>query len=85
MIQGRPKTAAEQRSRASALRTAIADQQASLGFGTERLARESRIHRRTLDKYFEGDSPNPSFFLIAALAQVLGLSLDELAEVRPDE
>ena len=45
----------------------------------EDLARSSGVNRRTLDKFFDGDSPSPSFFTVAALARALGLSLDELA------
>jgi hypothetical protein len=41
----------------------------------------SRVNRRTLDKYFEGDSPSPSFFLLAALAEALEISLDDLAKL----
>lgn len=47
----------------------------------EHLAREAELNRRTLDKYFEGESPSPSFFLIAGLANALDLSLDELVRL----
>jgi transcriptional regulator with XRE-family HTH domain len=53
--------------------------QNELKWGPEELARQSGINRRTLDKYFEGDSPSPSFFLISALGGALGVSLDDLA------
>jgi DNA-binding phage protein len=53
--------------------------------GLEELARTADVNRRTLDKYFEGDSPSPSFFLIASLARALGLRLDDLATIEvPD-
>jgi DNA-binding XRE family transcriptional regulator len=45
----------------------------------EELARAADINRRTLDKYFAGDSPHPSFFLVASIARALDLSLDDLA------
>lgn len=44
----------------------------------DELSRAATINRRTLDKYFEGDSPSPSFFLIAKLARALDLRLDDL-------
>ncbi len=46
----------------------------------ETLARRSGVNRRTLDKYFEGDSPSPSFFVVAAIAAAVGESLDRLVE-----
>jgi transcriptional regulator with XRE-family HTH domain len=49
----------------------------------EVLARKAGVNRRTLDKYFDGESPSPSFFLIAALGQALGFDLDELVRGRP--
>ena len=47
----------------------------------EELARDAGVNRRTLDKYFQGPSPSPSFFLVASLAGALGLRLDELATI----
>jgi len=47
--------------------------------GMEDLARESGVNRRTLDKYFQGDSPNPSFFLTVDIAKALKVSLQDLA------
>ena len=51
------------------------------GIGADELAVRSGVNRRTLDKYFEGDSPSPSFFLLAALAEALELNLDDLARL----
>lgn len=48
----------------------------------EELARAAGVNRRTLDKYFQGDSLSPSFFLVAAISRALGVPLDELADLR---
>lgn len=51
--------------------------------GHEDLARATGINRRTIDKYFEGDSRSPSFFLVASLAKALDVDLSALAELVP--
>ena len=75
----RPESSKEQRQRArhiqERIRKALHDSSKEL----EDLARESEVNRRTLDKYLQGESPNPSFFLLARIAPPLGLSLDDLA------
>ena len=75
----RPKSSKEQRQRArhiqKRLRKALDDSSMEL----EDLARKSEVNRRTLDKYLQGESPNPSFFLLARIARPLGLNLDDLA------
>lgn len=79
MGRGRQPVPEEQRRAARAIQTRLKERQEGIGMATEDLARASGINRRTLDKYFEGESPSPSFFLIAALARALRMSLDELA------
>lgn len=84
MPRGRPATTAVQRSRArhlqERLRAALEEQKVTL----DGLARQAELNRRTVDKYFEGESPHPSFFLIVALAEALGLDVRELGRIRAD-
>ena len=47
----------------------------------EDLARRSGLNRRSLDQYFYGDSPNPSFFVVVAIARSVGVGMDELADL----
>lgn len=56
----------------------------SAGMSVDELARRSGLNRRSLDKYFFGDSPSPSFFMIAAIVEQLeDLRLEELAYEQP--
>ena len=79
MPRGRPKVDAFQRARAKALQSALTARRQELDLSVEEISRRSGVNRRTLDKYFEGESPSPSFFLIDAISRVVGLGLDELA------
>ena len=48
------------------------------------LAHRSGLNRRSLDKYFHGQSPSPSFFMIAAIVEQLdSVGLEELAYEQP--
>ena len=57
------------------LKTALDDSK----IGMEELARRSLVDRRTLDNYFRGESPSPSFFPTVDIARVLGVALEDLA------
>ena len=76
----RPESSDEQRQRARHIQQRVKKALNDSSMELEDLARESDVNRRTLDKYLNGDSPSPSFFLLARLASALKLSLDELAE-----
>lgn len=53
--------------------------------GMSEIARAAGISVETLRKIEMGRIPTPAFFTVAALAEVLGLSLDELTtHVAPD-
>jgi DNA-binding XRE family transcriptional regulator len=80
MSGGRPPTSAAQRARARALQQRLLERTQEREVTREFLARTSDINRRTLDKFFEADSPNPSFFLVVAIARALSLDLNELAK-----
>ena len=76
----RPQSSEEQRERARRIQERIKKELEGSSLGLEDLARKSEVNRRTLDKYLEGKSPNPSFFLLARIARPLKLSLDKLAD-----
>ncbi|MFB7669335.1 helix-turn-helix domain-containing protein [Kitasatospora sp. NPDC056138] len=46
-----------------------------------RIAAEANLSAETLRKIETGRAPTPAFFTVVSLASVLGLSLDELAEL----
>lgn len=77
---GRPESSEEQRQHARHIQERVKKALDDSSMELEDLARESDVNRRTLDRYLEGDSPSPSFFLLARLARALKLSLDELAK-----
>jgi DNA-binding XRE family transcriptional regulator len=85
MPRGRIQSSEAQRERARRLQERLKARREELDMELEPLARRAKVHRRTLDKYFEGESPSPSFFLIAELADALELSLDELARLVSDD
>ncbi|WP_419862456.1 helix-turn-helix domain-containing protein [Candidatus Poriferisodalis sp.] len=58
------------------MRAALAAREMSV----EKLARDSRLNRRSLDQYFRGDSPSPSFFVIVTIARHVRVDLSELAD-----
>ena len=70
-----------QRARARAVQARLKAKREEVGMGLEELARAADVNRRTLDKYFQGDSASPSFFLVVSIAGALGVSLVELAEI----
>ena len=74
----RPQSSEAQRQRARHIQELLRNALDGSPMGLEDLARESEVNRRTLDKYLQGESPNPSFFLLARIARPLGLSLDGL-------
>lgn len=50
------------------------------------IAALSNIPLSTVNRFFSGDHPNPSFSNVAGIAMVLGISLDELAGLKePNE
>jgi transcriptional regulator with XRE-family HTH domain len=71
----------EQRARARAVQAHLKARREELGMGLEELARAAGVNRRTLDKYIQGDSASPSFFLVVSIAGALGVPLDELDEL----
>ena len=75
----RPRSSEAQRQRAQHIQELLRNALDRSSIGLEDLARKSEVNRRTLDKYLQGESPNPSFFLLARIARPLDLSLDELA------
>jgi transcriptional regulator with XRE-family HTH domain len=78
-MAGRPPVSDGQRAKARALKAYLKARQQESEMTLEEVATRADLNRRTLDKYFEGDSPSPSFFLIVSIARALSLSLDELA------
>lgn len=83
MARGRTPTSQDQREAALAIRERFRERLEELDMGHEDLARATGINRRTIDKYFEGDSRSPSFFLVALLAKALDVDLSALAELVP--
>jgi transcriptional regulator with XRE-family HTH domain len=79
MPPGRTPVTEDQRARARAVQACLKARREELGMGLEELARAAGINRRTLDKYFQGDSASPSFFLVVSIAGALGVPLDDLA------
>ena len=75
----RPESSKEQRRCARHLQEKLKKALDDSSMGLEDLARESAVNRRTLDKFLQGESPNPSFFLVARIALALDLNLGDLA------
>jgi transcriptional regulator with XRE-family HTH domain len=82
MPAGRAPASEQQRNRARDLQKRLTRKREALGMNLEDLARRADVNRRTLDKYLQGDSPSPSFFLVVALARALDIDLDSLAPKR---
>lgn len=74
---GRPAATPEQLERAREVHERLVA--ACEGKRREQIARDSFIERKTLDRYLERLAPAPSFFLIADLANALGVDLSDLA------
>lgn len=79
--RGRPPTPRSQVNAAREIQGRIENRREEVGMGLEELARSSGVNRRTLDAYLQKEPKNPSFFLVARLARVLDISLDELADL----
>ena len=61
------------------LATAVRERRLTLGLSAERLARDADVSVDTVRRIERGLIPNPGFFTVAALARVLGITLDDLA------
>ena len=80
----RPETSDDQRRRAEQIRQVLMAAFSESPLDMEKLAHDSGVKRRTLDSYFTAGSVSPSFMLVAPVAKVLGVALDELvAELWP--
>jgi DNA-binding XRE family transcriptional regulator len=78
MPAGRTPVTQAQRDRARLLQQRLRQRISDTEMDLELLARTADVRRRTLDKYFAGDSPSPSFFLVVDLARALSMALDDL-------
>lgn len=77
---GRPRVDERQRARAQRLGRLLADSRQQQNFSQEHLARSAKVSVDTLRGIEQHRTAAPSFFLVAALAGPLDLSLDELAQ-----
>lgn len=76
----RPRIDERQRTRAQRLGRLLADSRQQLSLSQEQLARSADVSVDTLRSVEQHRTVAPSFFLVAALASPLDLSLDELAK-----
>ena len=77
---GRPKADEHQRERAQRLGRLLAETREQLSLSQEQLARSADVSVDTLRRVEQHRTVAPSFFLVAALANPLDISLDELAK-----
>ncbi|HEY5710025.1 MAG TPA: helix-turn-helix transcriptional regulator [Solirubrobacterales bacterium] len=77
---GRPRVDERQRARAQSLGRLLADSRQQRSLSQEQLARSAEVSVDTLRSIEQHRTVAPSFFLVAALAGTLDLSLDELAK-----
>jgi transcriptional regulator with XRE-family HTH domain len=77
---GRPRVGDRQRARAQQLGRLLADSREQQSLSQEQLARNAEVSVDTLRSVEQHRTSAPSFFLVAALADPLDLSLDELAK-----
>lgn len=77
---GRPRADEHQRARAQRLGRLLAETREQLSLSQEQLARIADVSVDTLRTVEQYRTVAPSFFLVAALANPLDLSLDELAK-----
>lgn len=77
---GRPEIDDRQRARAKRLGRLLASSREQRNWSQEQLARSAEVSVDTLRKVEQYRVSAPSFFLVAALAGPLDLSLDELAK-----
>ena len=75
----RPATPKRQRQRAVRVQEMLQEALDDNKIGMEELARRSLVDRKTLDNYFRGESPSPSFFPTVDIARVLRVPLEDLA------
>jgi len=75
----RPPATSEQRLRAAHVKTILLRAREDSGVTPDLLAQRAGQNRRTIDKYFESDAPNPSFFLVVDVAKALRVSLESVA------
>ena len=76
----RRKLDARQRARAQRLGSFLAESRVASGLSQEGLARSADVSVDTLRSVEQHRTSEPSFFLIAALAHPLDLSLDRVAK-----
>jgi transcriptional regulator with XRE-family HTH domain len=76
----RPRIDARQRARAERLGRLLAESRERSSISQEQLARRVDVSVDTLRSVEQHRTAAPSFFLVAALAKPLDLSLDALAE-----
>lgn len=77
---GRPRVDEHQRARAQRLGLFLAHSREQRSLSQEQLARNADVSVDTLRSIEQHRTTAPSFFLVAALAVPLELSLDELAQ-----
>lgn len=77
---GRPRVNEHQRARAQRLGRLLANSREQRSLSQEQLARSAEVSVDTLRSVEQHRTTAPSFFLVAALADPLDLSLDELAK-----
>lgn len=77
---GRPRIDNHQRVRAQRLGRVLANSREQRSLSQEQLARSAEVSVDTLRSVEQHRTTSPSFFLIAALAAPLDLSLDEIAK-----
>jgi transcriptional regulator with XRE-family HTH domain len=76
---GRPRTDDRQRLRAQRLGRLLAASREQQGLSQEQLAQSADVSLDTLRKVEQHRIAGPSFFIVAALASPLDLSLDDLS------
>ncbi|MFL5897645.1 MAG: helix-turn-helix domain-containing protein [Solirubrobacterales bacterium] len=77
---GRPRIDEHQRARAQRLGRLLSNSREQRSLSQEQLARSAEVSVDTLRSVEQHRTTAPSFFLVAALAAPLELSLDELAK-----
>lgn len=77
---GRPRIDDHQRARAKRLGRLLASSREQRNWSQEQLARSAEVSVDTLRRVEQHRVSAPSFFLVAALAGPLDLSLDDLAK-----
>lgn len=77
-MAGRPVTDPSERAQASRLAQQLRTLREQRGWTRERMAKEAGIHTRTLVRLESESAVQPSFFTVAALAEALDTSLDDL-------